>query len=90
MRIRNLTLLVAILLALPLQATKLIGIKVLDKDYIVLQFRDGEVRYRDTGKGRSAFLGHTFVDGDDTLKTFHPRFFTGTSAGEWFKSSKDD
>lgn len=90
MRTRNLALLVALLLALPLQAAKLIGVKVLDKDYIVLQFRDGEVRYRDTGKGRSAFLGHTFVDGDDTLKTFLPRFFTGTSAGEWFISSKDD
>ncbi|MBP5796084.1 MAG: hypothetical protein J6W07_04515 [Bacteroidales bacterium] len=90
MRARNLTLLVALLLALPLQAAKFIGIKVLDKDYIVLQFRDGEVRYRDTGKGRSAFLGHTFIDGDDTLKTFLPRFNTATSAVEWFISSQDD
>ena len=55
-------------------ATRLVEIRSLDRDYIVLHFRDGEVRYRDDGTGKSAFLGHTFVEGDDTLKTFLPRF----------------
>ena len=28
-------------------ATKLVGLHVLDKDYLMIQFRDGEVHYRD-------------------------------------------
>lgn len=90
MRTRIPVLIAAFFLTLPVQAAKLVDAKVLDKDYIVLQFRDGEVRYRDTGKGRSAYLGHTFVEGDDTLKTFLPRFNTETSAGKWLIWSRDD
>ena len=58
----------------------------------MLQFRDGEVRYRDDGTGSSAYLGHTFVEGDDTLKVFGQRLNTSiaASAEEWTISSKDD
>ena len=49
------------------EATKFLDLKVLDKDYLMVHFRDGEVRYRDNGTGKSAYLGHTFVEGDDTL-----------------------
>ena len=32
-------------------ANRLIGIQVVDKDYLMLHFRDGEVRYRDDATG---------------------------------------
>ena len=41
-------------------ANRLIGIQVVDKDYLMLHFRDGEVRYRDDATGPSAYLGHSF------------------------------
>lgn len=75
-----------------LNATKLIGVKTIDKDYIMVHFRDGEVRYRDNATGPSAYLGHTFVEGDDTLFVFGQRLdpkVAGTAAG-WVISSKDD
>jgi len=61
-------------------ATKLMEIRVVDKDILCLRFRDGEVHYRDDGTGPSAYLGHTFVDGDDTLFTFLPRLNTRIAA----------
>lgn len=56
-----------------LDATKLMGIKTIDKDYIMVHFRDGEVRYRDDATGPSAYLGHSFAEGDDTLFVFGSR-----------------
>ena len=75
-----------------LNATRLIGVKTIDKDYIMVHFRDGEVRYRDNATGPSAYLGHTFVEGDDTLFVFGQRLdpeAAGNAAG-WIISSKDD
>ena len=75
-----------------LNAAKLVGVKTIDKDYIMVHFRDGEVRYRDNATGPSAYLGHTFVEGDDTLFVFGQRLdpkIAGTAAG-WVISSKDD
>jgi endoglucanase len=40
------------------QASKLAEVKVLDKDYIMIHFKDGEVFRRDDGKGKCAFYGH--------------------------------
>ena len=73
-------------------ASKLVGIKTIDKDYILLQFRDGEVRYRDDGTGPSAYLGHSFAEGDDTLLVFGRRFNpeAAANAALWSISSKDD
>ena len=39
----------------------------------MIHFRDGEVHYRDNGTGQSAFLGHSFAEGDDTLVVFGQR-----------------
>ena len=41
----------------PAAATKVLGLKVIDKNYLMVHFRDGEVRYRDDGTGPSAYLG---------------------------------
>ncbi len=51
-------------------ATKFIELKIVDKDYLMIYFKDGEVTYRDDGTGPSAYLGHAFADGDDTLKVY--------------------
>ena len=47
-------------------AAKVLGLKVIDKNYLMLHVRDGEVHYRDSGTGPSAYLGHSFSPGDDT------------------------
>ena len=75
-----------------LHATRLVGVKTIDKDYIMVHFRDGEVRYRDDATGPSAYLGHTFVEGDDTLFVFGQRLSPEIAADPagWVISSKDD
>ena len=73
-------------------ATKFISLRVIDKDYLMIQFRDGEVHYRDKGIGESAFLGHSFSEGDDTLFVFGERLKVAEAqnAGLWQISSPDD
>ena len=73
-------------------ATRLLKLSIIDKDYLMLHFRDGEVRYRDDGTGPSAYLGHTFVEGDDTLKVFGKRLDVEVAAQPdcWFIRSEDD
>lgn len=75
-----------------LEATHFMELKVVDKDYLMLHFRDGEVRYRDDATGTSAYLGHSFADGDDTLKVFGPRLDAEVAAraAGWTISSTDD
>ena len=75
-----------------LDATRLLGVKTIDKDYIMVHFRDGEVRYRDDATGPSAYLGHTFVEGDDTLFVFGQRLSPEIAADPagWVITSKDD
>lgn len=73
-------------------ATKLMGLKVIDKDYLMLHFRDGEVHYRDSGTGKSAYLGHSFAEGDDSLLVFGQRLDCSKvkDASLWSVSSSDD
>ena len=89
----RLTLVLAALLlfaSLPVMATKVIGLRVIDKDYLMLHFRDGEVHYRDNGTGPSAYLGHSFSEGDDTLLVFGERLKTAEAqkADIWRITSK--
>ena len=73
-------------------ATKYLTTKVIDKEYLVVQFRDGEVRYRDDATGPSAYLGHSFAEGDDTLKVFGQRLDAkiAAEAAKWTITSADD
>ena len=85
----RLTLVLATLLvfaSLPLMATKVIGLRVIDKNYLMVHFRDGEVHYRDNSTGPSAYLGHSFSEGDDTLVVFGERLKTteAQKAELWF------
>ena len=82
-----------LLLAAPsAMATKFLGIHIIDKDYLMVHFRDGEVHYRDNGTGPSAYLGHSFAEGDDTLLVFGERLKVGEAqqAALWRVSSADD
>ena len=94
MRKQKLLLLAIVLLgaALPVQATKVLGIQVVDKDYLMIHFRDGEVHYRDNGTGPSAYLGHSFSEGDDTLLVFGERLKADIAqkATLWLVRSTDD
>lgn len=58
----------------------------------MLQFRDGEVRYRDNGTGTSAYLGHSFAEGDDSLIVFGQRLDPAIAAqpDSWIISSSND
>lgn len=69
-------------------ATRFKGLQVIDNQTLLVLFQDGDVRYRDNGTGESAYLGHTFVEGDDTLVVFHPRL--NPSATGWTVTSEDD
>ena len=79
----------ALLLSAQAEATRFKGMQVIDNETLLLQFQDGDVRYRDDGTGESAYLGHTFVEGDDTLVVFHPRFRM-VDASEWTITSDND
>ena len=73
-------------------ATKYLETKVIDKEYLMVHFRDGEVHYRDDGTGPSAYLGHSFAEGDDTLLVFGKRLDVelATRLDGWTVSSLDD
>ncbi len=67
-------------LVIDLSATKLVELKVVDKDYLLVIFKDGEVFYRDDATGPSAFGGHAFAEGDDTLKVYGEELNTEVAA----------
>ena len=85
-------LILSLLLPQTAGASRFLGIQVVDKEYLMLHFRDGEVHYRDDGTGPSAFLGHSFAEGDDTLFVFHPRLDVAVAsrAADWIVRSSDD
>lgn len=92
---RTVSALVTLLLLLasaPVWGTKLMELKVVDKNYLMVHFRDGEVHYRDNATGPSAYLGHTFVEGDDTLLVFGQRLQADLAqqASRWKVRSADD
>jgi endoglucanase len=58
MNTRSLLIVAIILLSFASHASKLVEVKVLDKEYIMVHFKDGEVFHRDDSKGKCAFMGH--------------------------------
>lgn len=51
-------------------ASKLVEVKVLDKDHLMIYIRDGEVIYKDDATGASAYSGHDYAPGDDKLLVY--------------------
>ena len=74
--LKSLVLSAVLMTVAPAAATKVLGLKVIDNNYLMVHFRDGEVHYRDDGTGPSAYLGHSFSEGDDTLLVFGERLMT--------------
>ena len=90
--LKSVILLAVLMTAVPAAATKVLKLSVIDKNYLMVHFRDGEVHYRDDGTGPSAYLGHSFAEGDDTLLVFGERLKTDRAqqAALWRISSNDD
>ncbi|HKJ78091.1 MAG TPA: glycoside hydrolase family 9 protein, partial [Prolixibacteraceae bacterium] len=77
---------------LDIYATKLVELKTVDNQYLLVIFRDGEVFYRDDATGPSAYKGHKFVEGDDTLKVYGNELNTvlAGKTNSWTIFSEDD
>ena len=90
--LKTVVLVVVVMMSVPTEATKVLGLHVIDKNYLMLHFRDGEVHYRDDGTGPSAYLGHSFSEGDDTLLVFGERLKADRAqqTALWRISSSDD
>ena len=90
--LKTVILFAVLMTAAPVAATKVLELKVVDKNYLMVHFRDGEVRYRDDATGPSAYLGHSFAEGDDTLLVFGERLKgdRAQQAALWKVSSADD
>jgi endoglucanase len=74
-----------------LHATKLSEVTVLDKDYLMVHFLDGEVTHRDDGIGSTAFTSD-HEDDRDTVKTYGAALNTAqaVTASVWLVRSTDD
>ena len=90
--LKTVVLVVVLMTSAQAAATKVLGLHVIDKNYLMVHFRDGEVHYRDDGTGPSAYLGHSFSEGDDTLLVFGERLKADRAqqAALWRISSSDD
>ena len=51
-------------------ASKLAEVKVVDQQYLMVHFLDGEVSIRDDGKGETAFITLGHETDNDTIKTY--------------------
>lgn len=53
-----------------LTATRFLELRVVDQDYLMLVFRDGEAVFADDAKRASAYYGHKRSEGDDKMVWF--------------------
>ena len=56
----------------PAWGAKLVEVRSVDDEYLMVHWHDGEVEYKDDGKGPTAFMGHE-TGGGDLLKTLRAR-----------------
>jgi endoglucanase len=73
-------------------ATKLADVKVVDKDYIEVYFKDGEVTFVDDGRGPSAFLNLAHDKNNENLVNYGAALNTTAAAAtaSWKLASADD
>ncbi len=74
------------------QATKLADLKVVDKDYLLLHFTDGEVEYHEPTTGPDAYTNIIHDPSINSIKTFGSPLNTSaaTNTGNWVLKSSDD
>lgn len=51
-------------------ATRLEEVKIVDREILLVMFKDGEVFYRDDGSGPGGYAGHDYAPGNDTLVAY--------------------
>ncbi|MBD3344969.1 MAG: hypothetical protein GF401_07895, partial [Chitinivibrionales bacterium] len=75
-----------------LHAAKLAEVAVIDRDYLMIHFLDGEVVHKDDGQGAHAFEAHGHEAGQDTVKLYDPALNTSAAvqAANWTLKSTDD
>jgi endoglucanase len=75
-----------------LQASKLAELTVIDKDYLMVHFKDGEVTFRDDGKGPGAFMAREHQDDIDTVKKYGAALSTtnAVAVANWALKSEQD
>lgn len=73
-------------------ATKLKEVRIVDKDYLMVCFSDGEALFRDDASGHSAYTGHDYSEGDDAMVYFGEKLDVEAAAKttSWTISSKAD
>jgi len=76
-----------------LLASKLVEMKVVDKDYLMLHFKDAEVKFVDDGLGPGAYGGHESLDPDNSYVISYGDTLDLTNAAvveNWTIKSDDD
>lgn len=75
-----------------LQAAKLVEVKVVDKDYLEVYFKDGDVTFVDNGLGPNAFLNLAHDTANEILTNYGTALNTvnATATASWKISSSDD
>ena len=75
-----------------LQASKLIEVKVLDKDYLIIHFKDGDVKFVDDGTGSAAYGGHSSDPDNSYVVTYGEPLNLSMIAevGFWTIKSEED
>jgi hypothetical protein len=78
--------------ALSSPAARFVDFRPVDRDYLMVTFKDGEVVYRDDGTGPSAYLGHAYAEGDARLVSFGEALNVEAAArpAGWTLRSADD
>lgn len=73
-------------------ASKLTDIRAVDDQYLMVYFKDGEVFYRDDGKGTNAYRGHAHAKSDDTLMLYGKELdvIRAQAVESWIISSEGD
>ena len=76
----------------PLPAAKLVEVRPVDQQVLMVHIKDSEVRYRDDGTGSSAYDGHAWAQGDDELVVFGEALdvTAAAAASSWTLASVDD
>ncbi|MBN2010048.1 glycosyl hydrolase family 5, partial [candidate division KSB1 bacterium] len=73
-------------------ASKLVELKVIDKDHLLLYFKDGDVEFVDDGLGSGAF-GGTHSESSNSKRVLYgrrPDLAKATDASSWILKSSDD
>jgi endoglucanase len=75
-----------------LQATKLAEVRVVDKDYLQVYFKDGDVTFVDDGLGATAFLNLAHDESNNILVNYGTALNTtnATATATWKLTSSDD